>query len=101
MPEKLVVPASVNLYKLYINYAQILSHLSQIDTQDSDVELYLQKVLHNGINGNTLNENNKNDHLNGTPDSGIELRTPRCSVSIYKTAVSKDIKTKPSPIQND
>ena len=59
-----------------------MCHLSQIDTQDSDVEQYLQKVLHNGINGNAMNENNRNDHMNGTPDSGIELRTPRNSVSI-------------------
>ena len=58
-----------------------MSHLSQIDNQDSEVELYLQKVLHNGINGNALNENNRNEQMNGTPDSGIELRTPRYSVS--------------------
>ena len=58
-----------------------MSHLSQIETQDSDVEQYLQKVLHNGINGNAMNENNRNEHMNGSPDSGIELRTPRNSVS--------------------
>ena len=57
-----------------------MSHLSQIETQDSDVEQYLQKVLHNGVNGNAMNE--RNDHMNGSPDSGIELRTPRNSVSI-------------------
>ena len=28
-----------------------------------------------------MNENNRNDHMNGSPDSGIELRTPRNSVS--------------------
>ncbi len=58
-----------------------MSHLTLIDSQDSEVEQYLQKVLHNGVNGNAMNDNNRNEHMNGTPDGEVQLRTPRNSVS--------------------
>ncbi len=60
-----------------------MSHLSQIDSKDSEVEQYLQKVLRNGLDNNAINANTRNE-VNGTPDHGVELRTPRTAVSSYK-----------------
>ena len=63
-----------------------MSHLSQIDSKDSEVEQYLQKVLRNGLDNNAINANTRNEQVNGTPDHGVELRTPRTGVSYHKVS---------------
>ncbi len=75
------VPNVSPLLSSDVFHPQIMSHLSQVDTEDSEIEKYLQKFLRNGANGNAVNDNQNQQHMNGNPESGVELRTPRGSVS--------------------
>lgn len=55
---------------------KIMSHLGMIDSEHSEVEAYLQKVLKNGIDANAVtNARNNEQQMNGF--DGVEMRTPK------------------------
>ena len=59
---------------------QIMSHLTLIENpQDSEMEVFLEKLLKSGIGGGGINIGNT-EHMNGSTD-GVVLRTPKKDVS--------------------
>lgn len=63
---------------LYV-HAQIMNHLSRVDTSNSEVEAYLQKLLRSGVD-TTAARNSQNEAMNGdssvTPMRAQQPKTP-------------------------
>ena len=63
--------------------SQIMSHLTLIEAQHSEVESYLQKVIRSGIENSVSSTNAKNEQMNNVENGNVETRSPRKEVSSH------------------
>jgi len=75
-----VVSSITDLGSDMVRVSQIMSHLTLIDAQHSEVESYLQKVIRSGIENSVSSTNAKNEQMNNVENGNVETRSPRKEV---------------------